>query len=263
MRLNTIQIHVSLMTGRPTCLSNEEWLFKPFPQQTRSKFEIINDTLLLIPKYLSELQCELSYAVDTREQVSAKQRFMHKIDLRKRDLDELRGHILQFLQPMPPRDPISADGNSPDYHDLYDFTSPIHAKIVAMHACARIIILGIQSSTTLSPPLWPCFFPIENWHDRSLITEIEEASKRIISASLHLFRFMIGCAYSRMVLPLQLVGQMSPSQAQRAEARNILESWYNDTPVKGLTLLALQAIDIVSNSMPNFGPSVDIRSHVI
>ncbi|KAI7976905.1 hypothetical protein EIK77_010136 [Talaromyces pinophilus] len=239
-------IHVSLMTGRPTCLANEEWLLKPFSQEKRTKFEIINDTLLLIPRYLSELQYELSYAVDMFEHDSAKQRFTQKIHLMKRDLDELQSHILQFLQPIPPRDTNSTNENGPHYHGSYDFTSPIHAKIAAMHACARIIILGILSSKTLSSPLWPCFFPIENWHDGPLITEIEESSKRIISASQHLSRFMIGCAYSRMILPLQLVGQMSPSQAQRTEARNILKSWYNDTPVKGLTSLALQAIDATS-----------------
>lgn len=251
------------MTGRPTSLANEEWLLKPFPQQTRTKFEIINDILLFIPKYLSELQYEISYAADIFEQDSAKQRFRQNIGFMKRDLDELQSHILQFLKSIPPRDPTLMDENSPHYHDLYDFTSPIHAKIAAMHACARIIILGILSSTTLSPPPWPCFFPIENWRDGTLITEIEEASKRIISASHHLSRFMIGCAYSRMILPLQLVGQMSPNQGQRAEAKNILESWYKDTPVKGLTLLALQAIDATSKSMPDFGPSDGFRSHVM
>lgn len=187
------------------------------------------------------------------EQNSVKQIFMRNFDLMRRDLDELGGCILQYLKPMPsskdstsPQDTSTKD-NSSHCDDLYDFASPIHAKIVAMHACARIIILGILSSTTLSPSPWPCFFPIENWHDGTLILEMEEASKRIISASQYLSRFMIGCAYARMVLPLQLVGQMSPSQSQRAEARNILQSWYNDTPVKGLTMLALQAIDTASS----------------
>ncbi|QGA14318.1 hypothetical protein EYB26_001971 [Talaromyces marneffei] len=254
-------IHVSLMTGNPTCLANEEWLLTPFPQQTRTKFEIINDILLLIPKYLSELRKELYYAVDTFKQDSAKQKFIWMIDSMKKDLDELQGHILQFLRPMPSsRDSILApdigtNENEPDYCDLYDFTSPIHAKIVAMSACARIVILGILSSTTLSTPPWPCFFPIENWHDETLVAEIEEASKQILSASQYLSQFIIGCAYSRMILPLQVVGQMSPNQAQRETARNILESWYNDTPVKGLTLLALQAIDTTSYYLSGLGVS--------
>ncbi|KAL3709162.1 hypothetical protein TMatcc_002951 [Talaromyces marneffei ATCC 18224] len=254
-------IHVSLMTGNPTCLANEEWLLTPFPQQTRTKFEIINDILLLIPKYLSELRKELYYAVDTFKQDSAKQKFIWMIDSMKKDLDELQGHILQFLRPMPSsRDSILApdigtNENEPDYCDLYDFTSPIHAKIVAMSACARIVILGILSSTTLSTPPWPCFFPIENWHDETLVAEIEEASKQILSASQYLSQFIIGCAYSRMILPLQVVGQMSPNQAQRETARNILEFWYNDTPVKGLTLLALQAIDTTSYYLSGLGVS--------
>lgn len=260
--LNIIQIHVSLMTGKPTCLANEEWLLKPFLQQTRTKFEIVNDILLLIPKYLSELQSDLSHAIDMFEQDSTKQKFMQKINLMKKDLDELESQVFQFLQPIPSRDPTSTNENSSYHNGIYNFTSPIHAKIVAMHACARMIILGIQSSTTLSPPLWPCFFPIENWHDESLIAGIEESSKRIVSASHHLSQFMIGCAYSRMILPLQLVGQMSPSQVQRAEARNILESWYNDTPVKGLTLLAMQAIDTTSD-LPNIAASHEFSSHVM
>lgn len=243
------------MTGRPTCLADEEWLLKPFPQQTRTTFEIINDILLLIPKYVSELQYGPSFAVGKFEQDSAKQKFMRRIDSMKNDLDGLQSHILQFLRPIPSRDPSLTDNNTPYHHDSYDFTSPVHAKIVAMHACARIIILGILSSTSLSLPAWPCFFPIENWHDETLIADIEEASKRIISASQYLSRFIIGCAYLRMILPLQLVGQMSPNQAQRAEARNILESWYKDTPVKGLTLLALQAIDTASYSIPGLGVS--------
>lgn len=250
------------MTGRSTCLANEEWLLKPFLQQTRSKFELINDTLLLIPKYLSELQHDLSHAVDMSEEDSAWQDLKQKINLMKKDLDELESHIFQFLQPIPSSNPSSTNDSSSDHHYLYNFTSPIHARIVAMHACARIIILGILSSTTSSSPRWPCFFPIEDWHDESLIAEIKEACKRIISASQYLSRFMIGCAYSRMVLPLQLVCQMTPSQAQRAEASNILKFWYNNTPVKGLTLLAIQAIDMVSN-LPNPEASDGFLSHVM
>lgn len=248
------------MTGRSTCLANEEWLLKPFFQQTRTKFELINDTLLLIPKYLSELQHDLSHAIDMSEGDSARQKLKQKIYIMKQDLDELENHILQFLQPIPSRHPSSTNENNSYHYYSYNFTDPIHANIVAMHACAQIIILGILSSTTSSPPRWPCFFPIEDWHDGGLTAEMKEACKRIISASQYLSRFMIGCAYSRMVLPLQLVGQMSPSQAQRTEARTILKSWYNDTPVRGLTLLALQAIDTTCN-LPISEASDDFLSH--
>jgi hypothetical protein len=258
------------MTGRPTCLADEEWLYQPFSQQMRTKFDIIDDILLLIPKYLSELRDELSYAVDIFQQESAKQKFLRGIDSMKQDLDELQSHILQFLQPTSSsKESASAPNigtheNNPDYYGSYNYTNPIQAKIVAMHACAKIIILGILSSTTLSSlSPWPCFFPIENWHDETLIAEIEEASKQILSASQYLSQFIIGCAYIRMILPLQLVGLMSPNQSQRAEVRNILESWYKDTPVKGLTALALQAVDTESNSMPNFGLPDEVPLYVL
>lgn len=238
-----------MVTGIPTCLANDEWLSKPFPCETRSANRIINDTLLSIPKYLSELQYELSSALDPCERNRAEQEFLQKIDCMKRDLDQLHVHILQFLQSMPlgqgstPASIIATAEFNLEGECLYNFTSPIHAKTVAMHACATITVLGILSSTNLSLSHKSCFFPIEDYRDENIIFQIEEASKRIISASQYLSRFAIGCAHVRMILPLQLVGQASTNPAQRARARMILESWYKDTPVKGLTRLAMQAID--------------------
>ncbi|EED22788.1 hypothetical protein TSTA_062750 [Talaromyces stipitatus ATCC 10500] len=243
-------IHVSLIKGKPTCFANDEWLSTPFTQLPKSLSERINDMLLLIPRYLHELQIELFNTFDELERHNVRKAFMHKIGSVKRDLDEIRRRKSQSLKRVRSRErsvPNSEDDDNPLYHTSYEYTSPIQARIVAMEACARIIIMSIELSSTTRTPPWPCFFPIEDWNNENLTIEVEGASRDIIFASQYLSRFMIGCAYIRMILPLQVVAQMSPNHDQRVTARNILESWYKETPIKGLTTRALQAIDAPSN----------------
>ncbi|OKL58079.1 hypothetical protein UA08_06666 [Talaromyces atroroseus] len=248
-------IHVSLTTGNPTCLAEEAWLSIPFFHSLKSNSEKINDILLLMPSYLFELRAKLSCITDLTESERIKNEFMQKLSHILEALDGMQIPIAQLENPSPyfsNKYYTDLDDQSLDYYrGSYSFSTAIEAKEIAMHASARIIILCILSSVTLSSSLSSasCFVIQSYYGDEDITREIEQASTSILSAAMFLSQVEIGCAYVRMVLPLQLVAQVSRNHTQRTAARTILQSWWKEKPIKGLTGLALRSIDSGSSNL--------------
>jgi hypothetical protein len=239
------------MTGNPTCLTDETWLSIPFSHSFKSNSEKINDILLTIPRFLFELRAKLSCTADLTEEEHLKHGFMQRIGHLMETLDNIQRHMSQsaisnpYFSSQYSTTNLNVDDRYLDCCSSYKFSNAIEAKDVAMHACARIVIFGILASGTLSSQLSSaCSFDMQSYYsDQDITRGIEQASTSVLSAATFLSQVEIGCAYIRMILPLQLVAQVSPSHGQRVIARTILQSWWREKPIKGLAGLALQSID--------------------
>lgn len=228
----------------------------PFSQFRKSNSEKINDILLTIPKYLAELRAEQLYTAEEIEKHILKQDFIRKIGLLEDKLDEISGHMLpKEVNSSSCSDNYcttnSINDQNREFCNSSHYTTALQAKDIAMHACCKIILLHIMSSASQRYPA-PSFCTLHlhnSKHDEGTLKHIEAYSTSILDVAKYLSQFHIGCAYVRMALPLQLVGEVSPSPEQRESAKSILHIWWETTPIKGLTRSALDSIESTAVSV--------------
>ncbi|CRG84230.1 hypothetical protein PISL3812_01543 [Talaromyces islandicus] len=222
-------VTVSLMTGKSTFLAEERWLTVPFMHTDKSPLDRINDCLLVMMNYISQLEVGPVDWTNHIEPPLDGQSTMVLSGLMS-DLDEIWSQISHWEIPRVFEDDSERGHDSSEF--VYTYSNAHQANSVAIYSLARLILLllldrQISSHFTLSA-------------DKEGM--MMQASASILSAARYLSTFDIGCAYLRIITPLQIVAQHSPSSAQRDCAVHILQKWWAERPLKGLTWKALQRI---------------------
>lgn len=217
------------MTGKSTCLAEERWLTVPFMHTAKSPLDRTNDSLLVMMKYVSWLEAGPADFIDRIEPKLDEQSVMKFYGFMG-DLDEIWNQISHWEIPQASCD----DSETGKYSSgcVYTYTNAHQANTVAIHGLARLILVRLLDSQT-SPLVM---------EDKEQMTV--QASASILSAATYLSTFDIGCAYLRIITPLQIVAQRSPNSAQRDCAVQILQQWWTERPLKGLAWKALQTISL-------------------
>lgn len=230
------------MTGKSTCLAEEKWLAVPFMYTKKSPLDRINDFLLVMMDYASRLGIKPAESAHKIASTLDDQSIM-KLSGLMSDLDQIWSQISHWEIPRACDDSETGQYSS---ESVYTYTNAHQANSVATYSLARLIVLLLLDRQT--PSYFTLTKPMDNEDNEETMMQ---ASASIISAATYLSTFDIGCAYLRIITPLQIVAQHSPSPAQRDCAVYILQQWWAERPLKGLTWKALQAISL-SNKKSTF-----------
>jgi hypothetical protein len=224
------------MMRKSTCLAEEKWLTVPFMHTTKSPLDRINDCLLVMTNYVSWLEAKPAGLTDPIESTLDDQCIMRLSSLTV-NLDEIWSQISHWEIPR-----LRDDSETGQYSSecVYTYTNAHQANSIAIHGLARLILLLLLDRQTS---------PMVKGDNGEMVMQ---ASASIISAATYLSTFDIGCAYLRIITPLQIVAQRSPSNSQRDCAVHILQQWWAERPLKGLTWKALQTISL-SNKISTLG----------
>ncbi|QKX58231.1 uncharacterized protein TRUGW13939_05352 [Talaromyces rugulosus] len=221
-------VTVSLMTGKSTCLAEEKWLTVPFMYTTKSPLDRINDCLLVMMNNVSWMEDRPAGLIDPTKSTLDDQCII-RLSCLMVELDEIWSQISHWEIP---RSGDNSETGQFSSGCVYTYTNAHRANSVAIHSLARLTLLLLLDRQTS---------PMGKGDYREMIMQ---ASASIISAATYLSTFDIGCAYLRIITPLQIVAQRSPSNSQRDCAVHILQQWWAEKPLKGLTWKALQTISL-------------------
>lgn len=220
------------MTGKPTCLAEERWLTGPFMYTAKSPLDRINDCLLVMMTYVSWLEARPANLIHQPESTLDDQSIT-KLSSLMGDLDDIWSQISHWEIRR-----ACDDSETDQYSSLYvyTYTNAHQANSAAIHGLARLILLLLLDCQTS---------PMGREAREQMMVQ---ASASILSAATYLSTFDIGCAYLRIITPLQIVAQRSPNSEQRDCAVHILQQWWAERPLKGLAWKALQTISFSYNS---------------
>ena len=189
------------MTGKSTCLVEDKWLTTPFMHTGKSPLDRISYCLLVLMKYLSWLE-------PTTEPVSKDVSIMKLFSFMS-DLDEIWSQISHWESHR------ACHGDEYPPECVYTYTNAHQANTVATHGLARLILLLLLDRR----PGSHLTLPVKVMGSEYKEGMMAQASASIISAAAYLSAFDIGCAYLRIILPLQFVAQHSPQLSRRWRAR--------------------------------------------
>jgi flagellin-specific chaperone FliS len=207
----------------------------------KSPLDRTNDCLLVMMDYISQLETRFADWTDQIEPTLDDKAIM-KLSGLMSDLDEIWSQISHW-EISRACDDLETDPYSSEY--VYTYTNAYQANSVAIHSLARLILLLLLGHQTSSS-----YFALPA-DQKDKVEKMTHASTSIISAAACLSTFDIGCAYLRIITPLQIVAQYSPRRRQRDCAVQILQQWWAERPLKGLTWKALQPISL-SNKKSTF-----------
>lgn len=214
--------------------ANEEWLTVPFSDRPKTVFDRIIDVLIRLPLCAPHLG---SSFLSKNSPVGSRPESILDMEL-KRLKDEL--DMLWYDLRMK----ASSHGWDGDFFQGkfgFDFNHPTSttdrgtekdaftSAIIALYNTARIIVLSLFAQIRT-----PLILSDE---------QITVHSASILHAAEFLHEHDIGCAYIRLLLPLKVVGLLSPETTHRERARTLLETWRQRSGMKGICEVVLSEMD--------------------
>lgn len=221
-----VQFSTSLTLDEPSVFASENWLTIPFDCHPKEPLDRLLDILLQLPSAIrdrNDMRC-LIFSEPERAQAIRRRlantaltwkTSLHRFwDSEGFDIDPQYAIRLHALQPLDVFIPsvIEAEGSVP-------FLNAFSAYVTSMYDVGNIIVLGYLAAASL---------------DSGLLKKemIAHGNSILLSASYQEEQGSLNGGSFSMIFPLKIVCLLSPSEAQRALAQDVILNWGTN---RGLT----------------------------
>jgi len=263
-------LHPAIIMRFPSFFATEEWLTIPFQGRRKSVYDKVMDVISVLSTIIFRLDATRSMQSSSEiraqrlllrtETANIKEQLDEWWDKDLRDASKIHGWNGDYFRGVPGFDvdykilnyrsiPTDHGTNSTPPEDAagtwYDIALPqtgldrrffAESRATAFYSAARLLTLSLLDDLDAPPA---------RFHE-----QMQAHSESILSVTKYMTKLDIGYAYVRLVLPLTLVWTLSPLDAQRVRAKEVLSWWKEKGGVGGLCEVVLSTLPGASRRMP-------------